>query len=223
MTPLRWDSDFFGVEIARADPGEPVADEAASARAAGIDCLYVTVPGAAPAGIHAAVALGARLVDLRTELDRDGTAPAAPAAVRRAGADDLAGLEAGAAELSAVSRFTADPRFARDRVAEMYRVWVRRALDEGTVVVPAGGERAFVAALPGDGETRLALVWVAPRSAGRGLGRTLVDAALAETGAGRATVATQAGNAAALRLYEAAGFRTRSVDAVLHLWLDEAA
>jgi ribosomal protein S18 acetylase RimI-like enzyme len=223
VTELEWDTRFFGVRIAQADETAELDAEVAAAGDAGVELLYVRVPGADATRVEHAVRRGARLVDLRAELDRAGEPPEAPAGTRRASAADLPAVERGARQLSAASRFAADPRIAAERVAEMYLIWARACLEGGVVVLPEDGAGGFVGATHANGETRLDLVWVDPSRAGRGLGRTLVDAALAAAPAPRARVVTSATNVPAMRLYESAGFRTRSVDALLHLWLDEAA
>jgi ribosomal protein S18 acetylase RimI-like enzyme len=103
----------------------------------------------------------------------------------------------------------------------MYRIWARRCLDEGVVAVSEGDPAGFVGARARCGEARVELVYVGEDAGGRGLGRALVRTALAAAACGRASVATQVGNVAALRLYESLGFRTRATRAILHLWLDE--
>jgi GNAT superfamily N-acetyltransferase len=63
-------------------------------------------------------------------------------------------------------------------------------------------------------------VYAEPRARGTGLGRALLTAAVAAAADRHLTVATDARNVPALRLYESLGFRSESFDAILHLWLD---
>lgn len=220
---LPWDSEFFGARIARATiGGVSVAEATEAARREGVDCLYLVVPDAALAYVTEAVLAGAVLVDLRSELAGAVDSVADPA-VRAATAHDLPVLERMAEQLAESSRFRADGRFSAEAVAEMYRIWVRRCLDEGVVVVPEDEPTAFVGARGKAEEAALELVYVAAKARGTGVAQRLVAAGAHELGATRARVATQAGNVAAQRLYQSLGFRTRSVEAMLHLWLREPA
>ena len=224
MKLLPWDSEFFGQPIARADlPPADLDDAVAAAHSSGASCLYLFVPGDHVGLVEACVRRGARLVDLRVELDRvvdpDTTAIGPP--VRPAKVDELRDLEISAEDLARVSRFAADERFTADRVRDMYRTWLRWCSSDGVVVVPATGPSGFVGARVVDDETHIDLVYVAPHARGQGLAGALVNGALHTTGAPRASVVTQCGNVAAQRLYQSLGFKTRSVQAVLHLWLDE--
>lgn len=222
MNVLEWDTQFFGVRIGRAELAETdVASAADAARAESLACLYLSAPAARPELVTDAVRAGALLVDVRLELDAERTTQPKPATgVRAAGEGDAELVEELAAELSAYSRFRADPRFDGERVAEMYRVWARRDLAEGAVVLAEGGS-AFVAASREGDETRLDLVYVSPESSGRGLGAALAQEALRLLDTPRALVVTQAGNVPALRLYESLGFRARSAAILLHLWLND--
>ena len=221
MTPLAWDSDFFGVSIARADIEVAELDSVLEeARSEGFDLVYLTAPGARVDAVTAAVRRGGRLVDIRAQLEAGELAPALDARARIATVADREGVERAAVALSSWSRFANDPRIPVERVREMYRIWARRCLEEGVVAVPDGQGSGLVGVIPG-AEAHILLVFVDAASAGRGLGRALLDSALAAAGATSARVSTQAGNVPALRLFEGAGFRVRSVEAVLHLWLDE--
>jgi ribosomal protein S18 acetylase RimI-like enzyme len=218
---LPWDSEFFAVKIARATLGEmSLAEAVKTARQDGVECLYITVPGAALESLGEAMRAGAELVDLRTELS--GTVDSsAESRVRAATAADLPLLEPMAERLAESSRFRADVHFEADAVAEMYRIWIRRCLDEGVVVVSEDEASGFVGARRKGEEADIELVYVAPEARGAKLAHRLVAAAVHELGTAAARVATQAGNVAAQRLYQGLGFRTQSVEAVLHLWLRE--
>jgi ribosomal protein S18 acetylase RimI-like enzyme len=223
VTPLAWDSDFFGVSIARADVEGPELDSVLEqARSDGIELVYLTAPAMRVDAVTAAVRRGGRLVDIRTQLEAGELTPALDARARIATVADRDGVERVAVALSSWSRFANDPRIPVERVREMYRIWARQCLEEGVVAVPNGPVSGLVGVLPG-AEAHVVLVFVDAASARRGLGRALLDSALAAAGATAAHVSTQAGNVPALRLFEGAGFRVRSVEAVLHLWLDEVA
>ena len=220
MDQLPWDSDFFGVRVGRAViPDESLESALSDAREQDVECLYLELSGAPPDAIEEAVRAGARLVDLRTTLERAEPIDEAPGdRVRRATAADATLLEAMARELSAFSRFAADPRIPTAKVEEMYEIWVRRCLAEGVVTVGTDGSGMVGVRIPADGTLHVELVYVSPSAAGDGLGAELLVAALTNAEGG-ATVVTQAWNVPALRLYESLRFRTRSLSAILHLWL----
>jgi GNAT superfamily N-acetyltransferase len=219
---LRWDTQFFGVRIGRMS----VADEApariwALAKDERFDCLYVFVSADRVGVIEGLIQTGAMLVDVRTELD--AKRPAAgwerPEEVRLARGADLAELNEAVESLSSMSRFAADSHFDREQIAEMYRLWLERCLSEGSVFVPIdGGYGSFVGVRSTGGTARIELVYVHPDRRGSDAGRHLILRAVAETAATRAAVVAGAANVAALRMYQALGFRTRSCHAVLHLW-----
>jgi ribosomal protein S18 acetylase RimI-like enzyme len=219
IEPLSWDSEFFGVRIARArlsDTGLAEAIEAARREA--VECLYLFVPITPLETVAEAVRAGARLVDLQTSVAGVIAVDGGKRPARLATAADLPELEVLAEKLAVASRFGNDPRFEAAAVAAMYRVWVRRSLDEGVVVVPDGELSGFVAARPSLGSATIELVYMKPEARQAGLARTLLTAAVHELGFERTQLVTHVGNIAGQRMCESLGLRTRSVEAVLHLW-----
>jgi ribosomal protein S18 acetylase RimI-like enzyme len=224
VLPRAWDSTFFGVRVFEAHLRDDAFDQAvAEAARSGAECLYLFVDAGDLVNIETAVRNGARLVDLRVELDGrlrlepDAVAPA----TRPATHADRDALVAQARELASESRFARDARIPDERVREMYEVWLDRCLDEGVVAVPAIGETGFVGAR-GDGDVaRVELVYVDAASRGQSLGGALIHEAVAGLAATDVSVVTQTGNVAAQRLYQSLGLRSRATVAVLHLWLDE--
>jgi ribosomal protein S18 acetylase RimI-like enzyme len=222
VRPLDWDTAFFGVPIARAaiSTGLDVGAAVEAARNSGVACLYVYVPAADIHSVNEACAFGGCIVDFRIELAAYPEPGEPSGQTRPAESRDAEILEQLARALAEASRFRADPRFAAEKVAEMYVVWLRRCLSEGAVVVAKDGSSGFVGVLGDVAETRVELVYVAPGARGQGLAGALIADALLSRPAPCATVATQLGNVAAQKLYQAAGFRTLSTTVVLHLWLD---
>jgi GNAT superfamily N-acetyltransferase len=133
-------------------------------------------------------------------------------------ADDFESLLPLVERLAATSRFSRDPSFARDRILDLYRLWLRLCLADGAVAV-ADGRRGLVGVRCSGRVANVELVYLDPGSRGHGLARELVFSAVAATGAGSAILRTQTGNVAALRSFQSFGFRTSCVCAIVHLWL----
>ncbi len=153
-----------------------------------------------------AVRRGARLVDIRAELDAGELATAPDARARIA---TMADRRRGARRRRAVlveplRERPADSRPARSRDVPDLGAWVpargrrRRTKGQRARRRDAGGEGARPPRL-----RRCRFRWT-------GLGRALLDRALAAAGATSAHVTTQAANVSALRLYKGTGFRVRS-------------
>jgi GNAT superfamily N-acetyltransferase len=218
MDVLDWDSEFFGVRIARAEVDGDLEQVIERARAEAIDCVYLFIPGISLDPAAAAIRRGAILTDLRLVLERVGP-PSLESTARCASAADAATVEKLAVCLARFSRFSRDPRFAGVRVDEMYRLWARSCLEQGVVTLAPEDDGLVGVRAVGD-VARVELVYVGPESSGGGVAKSLIASALAETGASRAEVGTQFGNVAALRAAEALGFRVRSATTILHAWLD---
>jgi ribosomal protein S18 acetylase RimI-like enzyme len=222
LTHLRWDSEFFGVSIACADIDEAgVEDAVKEAVTKRVQCLYLFVKSAQPIAVADAVRRGGRIVDLRVELELH-TPPPLPSGIRRAERGDAATLFPLAQSLARESRFSADPRFASDAVRAMYGIWLERCFDEGIVIVPDQGFGGFVGARASGDTISIELVYIDEHARGQGLAARLVAGAVAISGARGARVATQAWNIPAQRLYQGVGFRTASIQAIVHLWLDDS-
>jgi dTDP-4-amino-4,6-dideoxy-D-galactose acyltransferase len=220
---LPWDTEFFGVEIARATVARPdaLASMIAAAQERDVQCMYVVVPEAEANAVGAAIRAGSVLTALRLELDHDGDAAAKwPRDVRMAGPDDSDRVLELSVALARFSRFAQDRRFPSDRIEEMYRTWALNDLQHGDVIV--GNDGGGVVALSRRAQAlAVDLVYVEDSARGAGLARALLDAVIATAGGDVVTVATDVRNVQAVRLYESAGFRARSLDAILHLWLDD--
>jgi ribosomal protein S18 acetylase RimI-like enzyme len=220
---LSWDTDFFGIAIGRARITTARDLEVALTAASdqGVECLYLVVPGAKADPLIAAVRAGSSLTALRLDLEHRGPQVASDSGTVRPAAPEEAGRVAElAAALAPASRFAQDSRFSRERIAEMYRVWALNDLRNGKVLVDTTGERGLLTLSKRPSGLAVGLVYVAGAARGTGLGRQLLDAAAAEAAGTELTVVTDVRNLQAVRLYESAGFRARSLEAVLHVWLD---
>ncbi len=241
--PLAWDSEHFGLRIARLTTGRPSADDLERARAwcaeQAIDCLYLLADAGDPAAVRRAEAAGFGLVDVRVTLERPlGAAEAADGvrgaevAIRPAAVPgDLPALGAIAAAAHRGTRFWNDPGFPDADCERLYRAWIEnsaRGWADAVLVAEAapgtqdtGAAAGYVTCRLDGAEGSIGLVGVDARRRGAGLGGALVAAALgwlAAHGAERAEVVTQGANVAAQRLYQRAGFVTREVGLWYHLW-----
>jgi GNAT superfamily N-acetyltransferase len=232
---LDWDTEHWGVVTARAG-AEPMDDDRASAldewcRSHRVRFLVFSREADDAASLVAAQRAGFVLVDVRMELTVattrcDGGQQLAGAVppLRLAGKPDAAWMGELAATSHRGTRFGVDPHLPEHRVADLYRRWIRRDLERGPGVLVAERDNGPVGylstALDGAAGT-ISLVAVAPQWRNRGVGAELVAgsvAFLAERGADRVDVVTQAGNVSALRAYERAGFRMQRSSYVFHKW-----
>ena len=224
MELLSWDTSFFGLTVGRVPvvDARDVDSALTEARERSVACLYVVVRGAEAEATAAAVRAGGILTALRLELQHDGKlAPGRPpGTVRRAVAEDAGWIAELATALAPASRFAQDERFPPQRIEEMYRIWALNDLRDGEVFVDTTGERGLLALSKRPPMLAVDLVYVTGAARGTGLGRDLLEAAIAEADGAGLSVATDARNVQAVRFYESAGFRAHSLEAVLHLWLD---
>jgi TDP-D-fucosamine acetyltransferase len=193
------------------------------------------VPAAELEAIRAVEDAGFRLVDQRITLARSlESALEAVPSIRKATAEDVPALQGLAAISHIDTRFFADPRFARERCAELYRRWIAKSCVEGyaDVVLTEGaaGDPAGYIACHLDAASsrtgRIGLIAVGEKHQGRGVGRRLIAGALhwfAEAGVVEVDVATQAKNIRAQRLYQGSGFKSQSIALWYHKWFTEPA
>ena len=206
-----WDSDFFGVRIAQADLGAiaPI-DVLARAREERVECLYLFASSGDLETINRALALGARLVDLRIEFAGNTRPSDLGGQTRNATSADRDALVAMARTLEIESRFANDARFPLERVEATYETWLDKCLEHGSVAVPRDELAAFVGATPENGRTRIELAYVDKAQRGRGVALMLFRHVVAEIGPGVRGVAVAGQVAAVDRLADV--FRLRSND-----------
>ncbi|MBI5365227.1 MAG: GNAT family N-acetyltransferase [Planctomycetes bacterium] len=232
---LEWDTQFFGARIASLSAPATGLDDAALraaddwCRAERVDCLYLRSDADDVTTLRAAGELGFRFVDVRITLDCELAklpTPSAHETIRSARAEDVPALRAMAAYNHANTRFYADGRFARARCDELYATWIEKSVNGWAerVLVPDEGAGALgylSIHLRPEHTAEIGLVGLAREAQGRGLGKQLVESAIAwmrAKGCARATVVTQGRNIAAQRLYQAAGFRTCAMELWHHRW-----
>lgn len=232
---LPWDSEFFGVKVARVrgdltPPELAIADE--WCRREEVAVAYLNVPIEQTAAIRVAANLGFQFIDIRVILEwrKDDWRPdpkASGALIRLHRPSDVETLEHIALTAYRDSRFYADGHFPLERCDALYATWIRRSCEErdSTVFVAErdGDVAGYVAhrADPARGTASIALVGVAEAHRGHGVGVALVGTSLAAcvaSGVQRVQVATQGRNVGGHRMYQRAGMTTDAMSVWLHKW-----
>jgi dTDP-4-amino-4,6-dideoxy-D-galactose acyltransferase len=231
---LPWDSEFFGVRIAQIDAAAFVEPHRAGClrwcHDQHIDCAYLFVDCADQGLLDAASATGFRLVDIRLTLRvAAGDVPEhnAPEGVelRASRESDIEELSMIAAGAHRDTRFYVDGRFGRDRCDALYQLWIAKSCrgwaDHVVVAERAGEAVGYVTCHKSPGGGRIGLVGVAHAARGAGVAHAMIGEAvrwLGGEGIEDVSVATQARNAAGLRLYQKSGFAVRSIECGFHKW-----
>ena len=196
------------------------------ARANDVACVYFLCRDQ-PRAAGAAEDAGFRLVDVRVELGRPSAGDES-SSLRPAAAADAPVLRELARANHRITRFYADPRFPDERCDDLYETWISRSLEgwaDAVLVADREGRPAGYVSLHRLewGWGSIGLIGVAPDAQGRGLGRALVEGAVAwsrERGLERVTVVTQGRNVPALRTFEGCGFRVDDLGLWFHKWYD---
>lgn len=217
---LQWDSDHFGVRIARTDAPRTNDDWLAIddwAQANDIDCLYVFASGKDATAIRLAEEHAARCLDERVILEAIVTDSPAVEGLHGATEADLPALEEIAARSFLESRFFRDPHFPRDRSEELFRTWIRKSVNGWAQAVFVCSQNGFVTCR----DAKIDLLAVAESARGRGIGTLLTNGAkhwFATNGVRRANVLARVNNDAAVRLYKRCGFVPASTEFLFHKW-----
>ncbi len=233
---LEWDSAFFGCRVGQGrwtQTAEPhwtsIEDWCVAHR---IDCFCLLVDANAIGTATAALARGYYFTDVRVTLEARSTPGSAEpdstasCPVRPWRPTDVPFLTRIASVSHRESRFYADPRFARSRCDALYATWIENSCHGYADVVLVGEVDGAVCGyvschIGPHNEGRIGLLAVSRPARGTGLGRTLVQHALAWFAARnclRVQVVTQGRNDNAIRLYERCGFLTNRLQLWLHRW-----
>ncbi len=236
---LEWDSDFFGVRIARVTAPRLIAGTMAavmdSCQKQQVDCLYFLCSPEESATVRLAEESGFHLVDIRVTLDRQViTAPGEwrsdSPEVRLANERDIPALRLIAASNHRDSRFYHDGNFSLERCDELYATWIEKSCHgyaNAVLVADCGnGAVGYLSCHLKDNHVgQIGLVGVSSDCQGRGLGRQLVHESIRwfkAAGAERVEVVTQGRNLGAQRLYQKNGFLTGSLQLWYHRWFPSA-
>lgn len=237
---LPWDSQFFGLSIARAVPSRldaPTRDAMLDwCRAHGTDCLYFLGAPDDTATIQHLDAGGFQLVSVRVTLARPAGSGHGDVRgqIKQATAGDIPALRGIALSAHRDTRFHADSHFDAARSDELYATWIENSVrgyadqvlvaerDDAAVGYVTLHTEAPDAPAESAGRTaRIGLFAVHEQYRGQGIGRDLLRSAadtLASAGMTSTSVVTAGRNVAALRLYKSEGFNTIDVALWYHRW-----
>ena len=231
---LTWDSDFFGVRVARVLPTQLDAGEMMQVlewcNAQGVQLLYLLVDADATPTVRLAEDHRFRFVDIRVlytyAIQRQPLPPPQPN-VRMMQTEDAPRLQQIARESFQDGRFYHDPHLTRDQADAFYETWVVNSFHgyaDAVLVAEVDGRAQGMVTCHVDTEARvghIGLIGIHHSARGQGLGRQLTWASVryfAERDAQAAHVVTQGRNIPAQRLYQSCGFRTQSVQLWYHRW-----
>lgn len=235
---LPWDSDFFDLRIARVNGNkltiESVQQIIKWSQDNQIDCLYFLADPQDHQTIQLAEHHRFHLVNIRVAQTwtNHGTPiqlqPNHEIELRSYQPGDLPRLRQIAARIFTYTRFYADPCFARQKVNQFYDIWIKNSCEGyADQVLVADANHVPVGFItchkrsPREGE--IGLIGVGEQFRGRGIGKSLVKAALnwfLDQGAERVNIVTQGTNLPGLVVCQRVGFCTSSVQLWYHKWFN---
>lgn len=227
---LQWDTDFFGVRIARVTTRRLTPDSIkaieAWCEAEKIACLYFLADMDDPHTTRLAEHHHFRMVDIRVTLNHKNLQDQLPTSgIRFYQNDDLPMLMKIARVSYTDSRYYFDFCFPNADCDALYEAWIRQSCEnpEITVLVAEldGRPAGFITCLMNNGVGQIGLVGVDEAARGKSIGQSLVTQALnrfKRENASEVTVVTQGRNIAAQRLYQRCGFVTRDMQIWYHRW-----
>jgi len=222
-----FDSGFLGGPVYRLALAE-AADLSALpgwAGTEGVRLVMARVPASAVDVQRCLEAAGFRAIERLVTLERPlADTPPMPDGVRLARPEDVVPCVAMARTAFRYDRFHADRRIDPAAAGALKAKWVENGLtgraDAPLVAVEDGRAAGFNLCLRNGDAGVIDLIATDPQVRRRGVGRRLVQAALAHyaaAGAARMRVGTQADNAPSLAMYRAAGFEPVSEAVTYHL------
>ena len=230
---LDWDTEFWGVPVARVLAGSMTEESSAEVDRWCVDnrvsCVYFLAEAEDEETKAAAERGGFFYTDSRVTLRKEVREPREVAAipVRVAEDRDLEALEAIARSSHGTTRFYHDPYFPDDRCGDLYANWIRSTYESDDVVLVIDHDGRAVAyvtcGLREEGTGYIGLIAVAASMRERGLGAALAVAAhnwMVDEGVKHAAVITQERNVAAMHLIQSAGYVVDSTHLWFHKWYD---
>ena len=226
---LTWDTEFWGIRAARVHGDNDNDLRLADAECAdlGIRWASMLAPSVATSLVNSAIRVGYDMVDIRVTLRMTLDSSISDRSVEIAAPDDIEAMASIASTAFPASRFSVDPHLDDNRCADFYDTWLRNSVSgqmaDAIVVSRHFGEidGFMTVRIAKDHTGLLPLVAIRADRRGRGVGRRLLDDALAWFGAQRCReldVVTQLSNTPAIGLYESVGFRIVESGIWLHRW-----
>lgn len=230
---LEWDSNFFGMHIARLLPSAIASHQIDNVnrhcREEAVDVLYWLADPKHPGLGDTAFRCGFHFMDFRLDFRRQlissGQTFTCKNPIRLCDANDVNTLARIASKSHSDSRFGLDP-LLRTRHELLFEEWVRRDFrrSDGAFFVADRGNGACgyctcQYSSAGEPVGKIGLVGVAADCQGLGLGKQLVQSAidwLASVDCPAVSVVTQGSNIAAQSLYQSMGFKTHSSGVWFH-------
>ena len=232
---LNWDTDFFGVTVARIT--EPVLNELEVSdillelKAKGVHLVYW--PSSCELKGEFVKRFGGRLVDNKMTFAMD---------LRRLSSDEfistdiveaytqsmpIRDIEGLAIQSGEYSRFGVDHNIPREKFAALYKIWINRSLRKEIaeeVLVIREGDRVVGMVTLGNknGRGDIGLIAVDKNYRGKKFGEKLVRAAqkwFVKNGYEYGQVVTQGMNIPACNLYKKCGYSIQTVEYYYHFWL----
>ena len=238
---LKWDSEFFGLRIARV-PVMHLNEKLAAGvcrwcACEKIDCLYFLADSSDQETVALAQEQGFRLVDVRITFEANvgdmQDAEGAPKGFtfRNAVEADIPTLRKIAREAHRDSRFYCDGSFPIEKCDALFETWIEnscRGWADIVIVadVGSGAVGYLTCHVRSASHGQVGLVGLAPAARGRGVGAGLLKRGakwLAGSGVREVNVVTQGRNVPAQRLYQKCRFRTKTVEIWFHRWFSQRA
>lgn len=230
--PSDFESDVFGAPVGRivpSDDGEGLGELVLGWAKSGQWLVSARLPLDDGPVTQDLYACGFSALEILITLERDlADAPHMPGGVRLARVADHGDCNEIARSAFIFDRFHADTRVPNALADRLKETWVANALDgraDAVLVVEDGGEVAgFVTCMVSGDAAVIDLIGVAKAHQGRGLGKALVQGALAHYKGRKSVmrVGTQDTNEHSLALYEGQGFQRTQFQVTYH-WINEGA
>ena len=232
---LDWDSDFFGIGVARIIPArlsrEELTETLTQLRQQHVTLAYWFADQEFDHDVI--TSLGGVFVDRKTTFVVDlrtlhfDRIPLADRVEPFADPMAVADLQSLAIQSGEFSRFAVDPNLPKDKFVALYKVWIDRSIRKdiaSEVLVIRDGDTIAGMVTLGEKNARgaIGLIAVDSRYRGRKYGEALVRAAqrwFATHGYEYGQVVTQGQNVAACYLYEKCGYSVERVECVYHFWM----
>jgi dTDP-4-amino-4,6-dideoxy-D-galactose acyltransferase len=236
---LQWDTEFFGLRIARVI-GHRLNPQRTKnildwCKTQAVKCLYFLADPSHQETVRLAEGYGFYLVDIRVTLEcqvkkrqiENIKEQSEKVKARPCRSKDTPILQKIARTSYGDSRFYFDPGFPTESCHKLYQTWIKRSCEGYADVVfvaefnsqPVGYISCHL--LNDKSVGQIGLLGVSSQASGRKIGQILVHHSLdwfAEEGVGKVRVVTQGRNIAAQRLYQRCGFLTCDVQLWYHKW-----